>query len=278
LSSPEEDNFQGEQPVDSTVENKARNIGDEGSATGWDMSASGRAAVWATDNTREAIVDAFQRREVYATTGPHIAVRFDGGWHPSPANSTPTAQSTAQSAAIETTATGAPATENSKPDVLATVPMGSDLPLPAPAEHAPGFKVSAMKDPRGANLDRIQIIKGWVDTQGESHERIFDVAWSGERTPDNDGVLPAVGNTVDITTASYGNTIGEPALEALWRDPEFDPTQSAFYYARVLEIPTPRHSLYDAVALGSDTRTPQPTSLQERAYTSPIWYQPPAHD
>jgi hypothetical protein len=278
LSSAEEDNFQGEQPVDSTVENKARNIGDDGSATGWDMSASGRAAVWATDNTREAIVDAFQRREVYATTGPHIAVRFDGGWFPSPATSAPAPQRSALSAAIETEATEAPAIETIEPKAPATVPMGSDLPLPAPAGHAPGFAVSAMKDPRGANLDRIQIIKGWVDADGESRERIFDVAWSDSRTLDASGKLPDVGDTVDVAKASYENTIGAPTLDALWQDPAFDPAQSAFYYARVLEIPTPRHSLYDAVALGDETRTPQPTSLQERAYTSPIWYQPPAQD
>jgi Protein of unknown function (DUF3604) len=135
-----------------------------------------------------------------------------------------------------------------------------------------------MKDPKGANLDRIQIIKGWVDAQGESHERIFDVAWSDARTPDADGAVPAVGNTVDTATASYQNSIGVPTLQALWQDPAFNPAQAAFYYARVLEIPTPRHSLYDAVALGQSSIERWPASLQERAYTSPIWYQPPAQD
>jgi hypothetical protein len=154
--------------------------------------------------------------------------------------------------------------------------MGAELTAPASTDQVPVFLVSAMKDPKGANLDRIQIIKGWVDEQGESHERIFDVAWSGERMPDSGGALPAVGNTVDTTNASYRNSIGAPTLEARWQDPAFDPTQAAFYYARVLQIPTPRHSLYDAVALGSQHPSRLPASLQERAYTSPIWYQPPA--
>jgi hypothetical protein len=131
-----------------------------------------------------------------------------------------------------------------------------------------------MKDPAGANLDRIQIIKGWVDPQGESHERIFDVAWSGPRAQDKDGTLPDVGNTVDTVTASYQNSIGAPTLHSIWQDPDFNPDEAAFYYARVLEIPTPRHSLYDAVALGELTESRWPSSLQERAYTSPIWYQP----
>lgn len=258
LSSPQERNFQGEQPKDSVPDNKAMGIGDEGSPTGWDMSASGMAAVWAEDNTREAILQAFQRREVYATTGPRIAVRFDGSWYPSISRSP-----TKEQVALTTT----------PPESSTPVPMGSELPAPAPAGQAPGFAVSAMKDPKGANLDRIQIIKGWVDDQGESHERVFDIAWSGPRTLDKDGVLPAVGNTVDAATASYQNSIGVPTLQALWQDADFDPTQSAFYYARVLEIPTPRHSLYDAVALGQDNTDRWPSSLQERAYTSPIWYQ-----
>jgi hypothetical protein len=260
LSSPEEHNFQGEEPVDSIPDSKAQGLGGEGGPTGWDMSASGRAAVWATENTRKAILQAFERREVYATTGPRIVVRFDGSWYP--------AQGLAQVAGqTPATSTEAP------PDA---VPMGSDLSTPAPVGQVPGFVLSAMKDPKGANLDRIQVIKGWVDAQGQSHERIFDVAWSDARTPDASGKLPAVGNTVDTATASYENSIGAPTLQALWLDPQFDPTQSAFYYARVLEIPTPRHSLYDAVALGGQTQSRWPSSLQERAYTSPIWYQPPA--
>ena len=260
LSSPEERNFQGEQAADSIPENKLQGIGGDGSPTGWDMSASGRAAVWAEDNTREAILQAFQRREVYATTGPRIAVRFDGGWYP-PGKPPPEED---QTLSIPT-----------PPKLQSTAPMGSVLSAPTPVGQVPGFSVSAMKDPKGANLDRIQIIKGWLDDQGESHERIFDVAWSGPRTPDKEGIVPAVGNTVDTAAARYENTIGTPTLEVVWHDPQFDPTQLAFYYARVLEIPTPRHSLYDAVALEQNTPDEWPSSLQERAYTSPIWYQPP---
>jgi hypothetical protein len=273
LSSAEEKNFHGEQPADSIPANKPRPAGDndaerdidkaseDDGATGWDMSASGRAAVWAAENTREAILDAFAQREVYATTGPRIVVRFDGGWY-SPLTVSPATTSNRAS--------------RSDAHSEAFVPMGADLPLPAPPQQVPGFAVSAMKDPNGANLDRIQIIKGWVDAQGNSHERIFDVAWSAPRALDAHGTLPAVGNTVDSKTASYTNSIGAPTLEALWQDPAFDPQQAAFYYARVLEIPTPRHSLYDAVALSENVQTGQPDSLQERAYTSPIWYQPPA--
>jgi hypothetical protein len=260
LSAPQENSFQIDEP-DSTPANDAPPAGDDGGPASGDFSASGMAAVWAQDNTREAILQAFARREVYATTGPRIAVRFDGGWLPS---TTPSAQPGQ---------VGAPSATADSP---ARVPMGSDLPLPAPAHHIPEFSVSAMKDPKGANLDRIQIIKGWVDAQGESHERIFDVAWSGERAPDSAGALPAVGNTVDSATARYENSIGSPTLQAQWRDPTFDPAESAFYYARVLEIPTPRHSLYAAVAHGDTSPGKWPASLQERAYTSPIWYRPPA--
>jgi len=261
LSSPEEDNFQGEEVFDSIPENKQKSIGGGEGATGWDMSASGRAAVWAEDNTREAILQALQRREVYATTGPRILVQFEGGWHSpdGPLQALP-----------DDTAT--PATPEPQSPA---VPMGSVLPAPESPEQSPRFTVHAMKDPKGANLDRIQVIKGWVDNQGNTHERIFDVAWSGSRAPDEHGNLPAVGNTVDIRTAHYDNSIGAPDLEANWIDPDFDPAEAAFYYARVLEIPTPRHSLYDAVALGMEHGNAWPASLQERAYTSPIWYQPP---
>jgi hypothetical protein len=259
LSSPEERNFQGEQPEDSIPENKTRGISGGEGPTGWDMSASGRAAVWAEDNTREAILQAFQRREVYATTGPRIAVRFDGGWYPP--DDVPAEE---DQIAITLHAS----------QLQSPVPMGSELSSPSEAGQVPGFSITAMKDPGGANLDRIQIIKGWLDHTGESHERIFDVAWSGPRKPNRNGIVPPVGNTVDIATASYDNTIGAPALNVTWQDPQFDPAQSAFYYARVLEIPTPRHSLYDAVSLNQKPGNAWPATLQERAYTSPIWYQP----
>jgi hypothetical protein len=186
-------------------------------------------------------------------------VRFEGGWYP---------LDKPFPGEDETTSTPTPS------KLQTPVPMGSVLSTPSPTGRVPGFTVTAMKDPKSANLDRIQIVKGWLDSQGESHERVFDVAWSGSRRPDKDGTVPAVGNTVDTATASYDNTIGAPTLEVIWHDPHFDPAHSAFYYARVLEIPTPRHSLYDAVALGQDAVKKWPSSLQERAYTSPIWYQP----
>ena len=164
--------------------------------------------------------------------------------------------------------------------------MGADLAAPPEAPSglrrllgarppaAPGFLVQAVKDARGANLDRVQIVKGWLTPQGESRERVFDVAWSGDRTPDGGGALPPVGNTVDLATGLYTNDIGEDELVAVWTDPDFDAGERAFYYVRVLEIPTPRHSLLDGLALGTDPPPEHPPTLQERAYTSPIWYTP----
>ena len=156
--------------------------------------------------------------------------------------------------------------------IASGVPMGGQL--AGPWRTSPEFLVVAEKEADGANLDRIQIIKGWVDSNGRSHERVFDVAWSGARQPDDGGQVPPVGNTVDAGKVRYSNSIGAVALRARWQDPEFDPAVSAFYYARVLQIPTPRHSLYDAVALQRDISSDFPDSIQERAYTSPIWYQP----
>jgi hypothetical protein len=151
------------------------------------------------------------------------------------------------------------------------VPMGGDLP---PREAAaPSFAVWAIRDPQSGNLDRVQIVKGWVDKTGTSHEKVFDIVWSGERAPDAAGHLPAVGNTVDTATATYNNSIGAEQLYTVWTDPQFDARQAAFYYARVIEIPTPRWTTYDAVTLGVDA--PEPVSLQERAVTSAIWYAPP---
>jgi len=139
----------------------------------------------------------------------------------------------------------------------------------------PTFLIRAIRDVDGANLDRVQIIKGWLDANGETQEKVYDVAWSGDRKPGTDGKLPGVGNTVDVEEASYSNGIGVPALEVFWQDPEFDPAQRAFYYARVLQIPTPRHSVFDALALGLDPEEIEgPATIQERAYTSPIWYDP----
>jgi hypothetical protein len=214
-------------------------------------SAAGLAAVWAEENTRAALFDAMRRKETYATSGPRIAVRFFGGWdYP--------ADLLEREGWIERALRGG-------------VPMGGDL--PAGASAAPRFAVWAMRDPDSGNLDRVQIIKGWVDASGRSRGRIFDVAWSGDRQPDSaTGKLPPVGNTVDPAAATYRNTIGSGQLSAVWTDPEFDPDREAFYYARVIEIPTPRWSTYDAARLGIPA--PAPASLQERAVTSAIWYRP----
>jgi hypothetical protein len=219
-------------------------------AGGMRWSAAGLAAVWAQENTRASLFDAMRRRETYSTSGPRIAVRFFGGWLYDP-------DLLKRSDWISLAeATG--------------VPMGRDLP---PGDAAtPSFAVWAIRDPDSGNLDRIQIIKGWVDERGKSHEQVFNVVWSGERSIDASGKLPPVGNTVDATTATYRNTIGEEQLSAVWTDPEFDPEQEAFYYARVIEIPTPRWTTYDALKLG--VPAPEPVSLQERAVTSAIWYKP----
>ena len=217
------------------------------------MAASGYQGVWATENTRAALFDAMMRKETYATTGTRMLVRFFGGW-----------------SFEESDATGRlPA------DVgyLKGVPMGADLP-PRGEGDAPTFLVAALKDPLFGNLDRIQIVKGWVDAGGERHEKVYDVAWSGDRTPGSDGKLPPVGNTVDVASATWTNTIGSPELIQVWKDPDFDPSVSAVYYARVLEIPTPRWTAYEALRYGIDMPDHIPMTTQERAYTSPIWYTP----
>ncbi len=254
LAGAEEDNFHGKFAADSIPANKEGlvKVDGQGRPKGWNMSASGLAAVWAEENTREAIVAALKRREVYATSGPRIAVRFFAG--------------NGYSEALLDSA------ELYQQAVASGVPMGGEL----RGAHAasPEFLVIAEKEADGANLDRIQIVKGWLDDEGRSQEQVFDVAWSGNRRPDARGRLPAVGDTVDAATASYSNTIGAERLAARWQDPQFQPQQQAFYYARVLQIPTPRHSLYDAVALQRDISVEFDDSIQERAYTSPIWYRP----
>jgi hypothetical protein len=257
ISSAEEPNFWGKMARDSIPETKATAWRGGSGPTGWSMSASGLAAVWAESNTRDAILKAFRRREVYATTGPRIAVRVFGGWD----------YTDADARAIPIESVG----------YARGVPMGGELPpIPDDGEKAaPRFVVHAMKDLKSGNLDRIQIIKGWVDAERQTHERVFDVAWSDGRQPDANGQLPPVGNTVDAAKASYTNDIGSASLSGFWHDPDFDPLQKAFYYVRVLEIPTPRHSVFDAVALGLDPKQIQgPWWIQERAYTSPIWYRP----
>ncbi len=221
----------------------------------WEVSASGYAAVWAVENTRESIWDAMERRETYATTGPRMIVRFFGGWNFDPAdahNRTPAAIGYSKG-----------------------VPMGGDL-NNAPSGSSPTFLVAALKDPIGANLDRIQIIKGWLDANGQVHEKVYDVVWGDaeKRRAGRDGKVPAVGSTVDVANATWTNTIGDPELIAVWKDPDFDPRQRAFYYVRVLEIPTPRWTAYDAKRFGVKPLPGTSMQLQERAYTAPIWYTP----
>ena len=255
LPSAEEDNFHGKMATDSIPSRKAGGWSEDARGTfGWGMSASGLAAVWATDNTREAIVAAMRRREVYATSGPRIAVRTFAG--------------------LNLAASGFD--QASFPDNLAAgaVPMGGEI---QGAQSGDQFTlmIEASADPRGAYLDRVQVVKGWVDDAGETQEQVVDVAWSGgDARLDDEGELLPVGTTVDLQTGLTANSIGAPSLRVVWRDPIFDPLQSAFYYVRVLQIPTARHSLLDALALGGDVDTRRPDTIQERAYTSPIWYQP----
>jgi len=225
-----------------------------GAIEGYELSASGYQGVWASENTREAIFDAMERKETYATTGPRIPVRFFGGWEFN----------------NNDLRSRAPAFRGYEKGV----PMGSDL-SKAPKGKAPSFMVYALRDPIGANLDRIQIIKGWLDKKGKTHEKIYDVAVSDGRKIGKDGRCKTpVGNTVDLEAATWLNTIGASELAMVWTDPDFDPKQKSFYYARVIEIPTPRWVVYDKVRLG--TKLPKEAKLihQERAYTSPIWYTP----
>ncbi|MEQ1892259.1 MAG: DUF3604 domain-containing protein [Planctomycetota bacterium] len=220
---------------------------------GWQQAAGGYAAVWALDNTREAIFDAMERKETYATTGPRMVVRFFGGW--------------------DFTAADAESRLPAGVGYAKGVPMGGEL-VTAPAGKAPSFLVAAMKDAYSGNLDRIQIVKGWLDKDGKTQEKVYDVAWSGGRKPGADGKLPPVGNTVDVKSATWKNTIGAPELSAVWSDPAFDAQQLAFYYARVIEIPTPRWTAYEALRFGVQMSPDVPMTTQERAYTSPIWYTP----
>lgn len=231
---------------------KNAELGIEG-FTGWKYNAAGTVGVWASANTRGAIFDAMKRRETYATTGPRMRVRFFGGFD-------------------------FDAKDTARRDLAVLgytkgVPMGSDL-KGAPDGKAPSFLVYALRDPIGANLDRIQIIKGWIDADGKPQEKVYDVVWSDDREPGTDGKVPPVGDTVDLSIPSWTNTIGAPELGTVWTDPAFDPNVRAFYYARVIEIPTPRWTAYDAAKF--DLKLPDKVVLkgQERAYTSPIWYSP----
>jgi len=251
MSSAEEDNFHGKMALDSTPGTKSQDI--IPGTPGWDMGAAGMVAVWANENTREDLFDAMQRKEVYATTGPRIQLRFYGGF-----------SFKEKDLGKDFVAIG----------YEKGVPMGGDL-SKASRRKSPTFIVHALKDPVEANLDRIQIIKGWVDDEGMPQEKVYDVVWSDGRERGENGKVPAVGNTVDVATGSYTNSIGDAQLSAVWKDPDFNRKQRAFYYARVIQIPTPRHTLFDAIALGIDVEeTGNPATIQERAYSSPIWYTP----
>ena len=257
LSTAEEENFFGKTP---TSEPSAKRIEhpfaktELGEWEGYRLVASGYQGVWATENTREAIFDAMVRKETYATTGPRIPVRFFGGWE----------------FEDNDLRSRAPAFRGYEKGV----PMGGDL-VQAPKGKAPSFMVYALRDPIGANLDRIQVIKGWMDEKGKLHEKVYDVAVSGDRKIGKDGRCKTpVGNTVDLEAASWLNTIGASELGSVWTDPDFDPKQPAFYYVRVLEIPTPRWLVYDKVRLGAEIPKEAKLIGQERAYTSPIWYTP----
>jgi len=256
LATTEENNFFGKHAgYEPSAERLSHSFmkNENGELFSWQQVASGLAAVWARDNTRASLFDAMDRKEVYGTTGPRMVVRFFGGYD----------FSESDLKVRELSATG----------YAKGVPMGGDL-IAAPEGKSPTFLVAALRDPIGANLDRIQIVKGWVDGKGITHEKVYDVAWSGERKFDSKGKLPAVGNTVDVKTASWTNTIGSAELLTVWQDSKFDPAQRAFYYARVLEIPTPPWYLYDVVKYRLEMPDGAPRAQQERDYTSPTWYTP----
>jgi hypothetical protein len=258
LAAMEEDNFFGKTTPQEPSPERMTEVFMNNPKTGikitdWQVSSSGFAAVWATENTRAAIWDAMQRKETYATTGPRMIVRFFGGW--------------------DFTADDANTRNPAATGYAKGVPMGGDLSA-APEGKAPTFLVGALRDPIGANLDRVQIIKGWLDAKGETQEKIYDVVWGGDRVLDASGKLPSVGSTVDISNATWTNTIGAPELIATWTDPDFDPALKAFYYARVLEIPTPRWTAYDAKRFAVSAPEGATMTVTERAYTSPIWYTP----
>jgi len=256
LSTADEDNFfgkhSGAEPNEGRIHHPMAKVGDM-EYEGWSMVASGYAGVWAKDNTRKAIFDAMMRKEVYATTGPRIIVRFFGGWD----------------FVDDDASSRSPAMAGYQKGV----PMGGDL-FNAPSGKSPTFLVGALKDPIGASLDRIQIVKGWLDGSGELHEKIYNVAVSDGRKIGRDGKVKSVGNTVDVKNTTWKNTIGDAELITVWKDPDFDANERAFYYARVIEIPTPRWTAYDAKYYNLTAGKEIPMTVQDRAYTSPIWYTP----
>ncbi len=269
LSTADEANFFGKHSagMEPSGVRAERPVGKAGDVVtmGWQQAASGYAAVWAKENTRAAVFDAMARREVYATTGPRITLRFFGGWQFEDGD--------AESADI------------ARLGYARGVPMGGDLPV-RPRGRVPAFLIAAQRDPIGARLDRVQVVKGWRGEDGVTQERVYDVAWSksdpkrrDRRRIRRDGQLDPVGSTVDRETATYTNEIGATELTTVWRDPDFDPAEAAFYYVRVLEIPTPRWTDYDAAAFGSTVPEEAARLVnQERAYSSPIWYTPTSHE
>ena len=255
ISDNEEWNYVGVHGnTDKTPEVRLGSTGSVAGEAATKFGTPGATGVWAPENTREEIFDAIVRKETFGTSGPLIRVRFFGGWNYS-------GNLWDRKSPIGRAYDGG-------------VPMGGDMPPKPDKAEAPTFAVWALKDPESGNLDRIQIIKGWYDESGNPRQKIYDVAWSDDRVADDNGKLPPVGNTVDVSNATYTNSIGDNELKAVWTDPDFDPTRHAVYYARVIEIPTPRWSTFDAVALGVEPPAGVPATLQERAWTSPIWYTP----
>ena len=259
LTTPDDDNFFGKfvayEPSPERATHVSKKFADgEIALNAWQYITAGLTAVWAEENTRGAIFDAMERREVYATTGPRMRVRFFGGW--------------------EFEESDALRRDLAMVGYTKGVPMGADLRPAADGDTAPSFLVYALRDPMGANLDRVQIVKGWIDANGDPREKVHDVAWSDQRQPGADGKLPPVGDTVDLSVPSWTNTIGASELGGVWTDPEFDPSLRAFYYARVIEIPTPRWTAYDRVKFNLELPADIPLKGQERAYSSPIWYTP----
>jgi hypothetical protein len=255
-ASNEEDNYSGKFGFEADPRHRLNGI--PGQPPGQiqqvrEFSSGGLAGVWAEENTREAIYDAMARKETFGTSGVHIKVRFFGGW--------------------DFSSKDLASLDYAKAGYARGVPMGGDLRAGGKGK-APSFMVMALKDPKSGNLDRVQIIKGWVDAKGEQQQKIYNVAWSGDRKADAAGKIAAVGNTVDVAKGTYENSIGAAELKAVWTDPDFNPSLRAFYYARVIEIPTPRWSTRDAAKLGIPIPGGLPASIQERAWTSPIWYAP----
>jgi hypothetical protein len=256
LATAQEDNFFGKhsgvEPGPDRWKHAMARVGDKAYES-YDMVASGLAGVWAKENTREAIFDAMMRKETFATTGSRMLVRFFGSWDFQPSDAE----------------TRLPANIG----YAKGVPMGADL-TGDPAGRSPSFLVAALRDPISGNLDRIQIVKVSLDDKNERTEKVFDVVWGGDRKIDAKGRLEPVASTVDVAKANWTNTVGTPELIGVWTDPDFDPKRPTAYYARVLEIPTPRWTAYEAARYGLELPDEIPMINQERAYTSPIWYTP----